>query len=118
MIFRGTLVGKQWSRPGLISLARGIHCCPNSFISFARPASLCCEKYVYIYMNVSDRVEILCGLSLLPNNAANTIFLHRSGAVRNGDWIYIYHWGAGLAVTGRICDTVQNVFTIFSSNRN
>jgi hypothetical protein len=29
-----------------ISLARGIHCCPNSLIDFARTASLYCEKYV------------------------------------------------------------------------
>jgi len=32
-------------------MAREIHCCPDYFffISFARPASLCCQQYVYIY---------------------------------------------------------------------
>jgi len=49
MMFRGTLLGKHWPRPGLIFLAHGIHYCPNSFTSFARPASLYFEAYVYIY---------------------------------------------------------------------
>jgi len=35
---------------GKISLARGIHCWLVFFlISFARPASLYCEEYMYIY---------------------------------------------------------------------
>jgi hypothetical protein len=29
---------------GKISLARGIHCCPNFFLSFAQPASVYCEE--------------------------------------------------------------------------
>ena len=33
--------------------ARGIHCCPNFFISFARPASLHYEEYVYVYTYLS-----------------------------------------------------------------
>ena len=34
--------------PGKISLARGIHCCPNFLISFARRAFLYCKKYVCV----------------------------------------------------------------------
>jgi hypothetical protein len=34
---------------GKISLARGIHRCPNVFISLARPTFLYCEAYVCIY---------------------------------------------------------------------
>jgi hypothetical protein len=39
----------EYTARGKISLSRGIHCCPNFFISFARPASLHCEESVYIY---------------------------------------------------------------------
>ena len=34
---------------GMISLVRGIHCCPSIFHSFARPTSPYCEHNVYIY---------------------------------------------------------------------
>ena len=47
-------------------------------------------------------------LYLLPNNTVSETFLHKLGAVGNIDWI-IYHWGAGLAVTGRIYDIGQNI---------
>jgi len=45
---------------------------------------------------------------LLPNKTANETFVHKSGAVRIVD-SDIYHWGAGLAVTGRIYDIGQKV---------
>lgn len=32
------------------TIKRGIQCCPNFFLSFARPASLHCEEYVYMYI--------------------------------------------------------------------
>ena len=41
-------------------------------ISFARPASLSCEKYVYIHM--SDCIEIVCEMPLLPHNTASEKF--------------------------------------------
>jgi hypothetical protein len=67
---------------GQISLARGIHCSPNFFfISFARPATLSCEEYVYI-LYISDCVEIVYELPLLPNKAASETLLHKLGAVR------------------------------------
>ena len=34
---------------GKISLARGIHRCPNVFISLVRPTSVYCEAYVFTY---------------------------------------------------------------------
>ena len=40
---------------GKISLARGIHCCPVFFISFALPASLYCDEYIYIYIYIYTR---------------------------------------------------------------
>jgi hypothetical protein len=30
-------------------------------------------------------------------------------AKHNICWLNVYHWGVGLAVTGQICDTGQNV---------
>jgi hypothetical protein len=57
------------------------------FISFARPASLYCAKHVYIH--ISDCVETVYELRLLPNNIASEIFLNKSGALRSVDWIFI-----------------------------
>ena len=34
---------------GVPKTARGIRCCRSYFISFARPASLYCQQYVYVY---------------------------------------------------------------------
>ena len=41
------------------------------YISFAQPASLHCEEHVYIY--ISDCLEIVFELLLLPNNTAREI---------------------------------------------
>ena len=68
-------------------MARSIHFCPNFLISFARPVSLYCEQYVYIH--ISDSVETVYELLLLPNNTMIEIFLHKSGAMRSYDWILI-----------------------------
>jgi len=46
---------------------------------------------------------------LLPNNTASGTFLHKSGAVRSVDWIFMKRVGASLAVTGRIQDIGQNI---------
>jgi hypothetical protein len=35
-------------------------------------------------------------------DTASEALLHKSGAVRSFDWIFNYHWGAGLVVTGRV----------------
>ena len=60
---------------------------PHIFISLARPASLYCEEYVYIH--ISDCVEIVYELPLLPNKTASETCLHQSGRVRSVDWIFI-----------------------------
>ena len=56
----------SYSFQSVISLAHGIQCCP---VSFARPPSLHCEEYV-----VSDCVEIVYQLPLLPYNIASATF--------------------------------------------
>ena len=70
---------------GKISLEHGIHCCPKFLISFARPASLYCEEHTH----TPDQAEIVYQLPLLPNNTASETFLHKSGAVRSFDWIFL-----------------------------
>jgi hypothetical protein len=54
-----------------------------------------------------DCVGIEFELSSLPNNTASGSFLLIGRGAKS--WQDIYHWGAGLAVTGRICDIGQNV---------
>jgi len=57
--------------------------------------------YIYTYLTVYE-------LPLLANNSASGTFMHKSGAVRSVDWIFIIG-GAGLAVTVRVRDIGQNV---------
>jgi len=64
------------------------------FISFARPASPYSEEHVCICTHISDCIETVYGLPLLPNNtAAKRSYTNRSGAKCRLD---IYHWGAGV----------------------
>jgi hypothetical protein len=58
------------------------------FISFARPAPLYCEDYVPIYTHLTVW-QTVYELQLPPNNTACETFLHKSGAVRSVDWIFI-----------------------------
>ena len=53
------------------------------------PQSLYIVKYMCIYTLISDTVQTVYELPLLPNNTASETFLHKSGAVRNVDWIFI-----------------------------
>ena len=70
------------------------HSLPSHFfISFGRAATPYCEEYVYIH--ISDCVDIVRKLPLLPSSTANETFLHKLGVERNVDWIYIIgaaHW--------------------------
>jgi hypothetical protein len=59
------------------------------------------------YIHISDSVQTVYELPLLPNNTAVKHFsANRSGTKC---WLDIYRWGAGLAVTGRIRDIGLNV---------
>ena len=67
--------------------------------------------YVYVHTNKSDCTETACELPSLPNNTAvKNVYTNRSGAKF---WVDIYHWGAGLAVTGRISDIGQKDLVFF-----
>ena len=53
----------------VLEMARGVHFCANiSF--FVRPASLYGEERVCVYMHISDCIETVYELPLLPNNTA------------------------------------------------
>jgi hypothetical protein len=102
MMFRGILVGKHWSRPGLISLALGTrHSLLSQFLYFICPTSVSVFWSVCLYIHIYDSVVIVYELPLLPNSTAPI----GSGAKW---WLDIYHWDSGLVETGRICDTGQN----------
>jgi len=60
---------------------------PFCFTSLARSASLYCKERVYIHM--SDCVNTVYELPLLPNNTDSKTSLHLSGAVLSVDWMFI-----------------------------
>ena len=57
-------------------------------ITSARPA-LYIVKNMCIYTHICDCVQTGYALLLPPNNTGSGIFLHKSGAVRNVDWLFI-----------------------------
>jgi hypothetical protein len=70
-------------------IARRIHCCQKVYISFALPASLCCEECVCIYRHILESVKSVSELPLIPNNNVSEKILHKSAEVRSADWIFI-----------------------------
>jgi hypothetical protein len=102
------------SRPGLadlmvrgkISLARGIHCCPEFFLF------LWSNQRLYIVKNM--RIHTHTRLRRLYMN-----YRWYQITLRTQTWsglkfrLDIYHWGAGLAVNGRIRDIGQHVLRSF-----
>ena len=52
---------------------------------------VCVYVYIYIcmYTHISDCIEAVYELSLLPNNTASDICVLKSGAVRSVNWIFI-----------------------------
>ena len=75
---------------GKISLAcGGIHCCPSSFLFLLPDQRPCVMKNVCVYIYVSDCLEVVYELPLLPNNTAGEPFVHKLGAVGSVDWIFI-----------------------------
>ena len=61
----GDALKQGWRNCGTqkVSLAHGIHCCHRFLISFARPASLYFEEYVYTH--IADSLEIAFGLPVI-----------------------------------------------------
>ena len=59
------------------------------FTSLVRPAYLYCEGHVFTYIHISDCIQSVYALPLLPNNTASETFLFQSGAMWSVDWIFI-----------------------------
>ena len=59
---------------------------PIVFIYFVQQVSLCCGIYVYIH--ISDSAQIVHELPFLSNKTSSETLLHKSGAVRSGDWLF------------------------------
>ena len=53
------------------------------------PTSFSILGRICAYAHISSYVETANNLPLLPNNTASETFLHKSGAVRSADWIFI-----------------------------
>jgi hypothetical protein len=101
--------------------ACNIHCCPNFLFLLPETVFLYCDicvcvcvcvcvctcVCVYVYINISDCIETICELLLLPNNTASETFLHKLGGAKI--WLDIYHWDTSLAVNGWILDIGQKV---------
>ena len=100
-------------------LARGIHCCPNILL-LARPASLilwrtCVYTYIYIFIHISDTVQTVYELPLIPNNTAVKHFY--TNRIGEKCWLDVYGWGGGLVVTGPIRDIGRHCLAVCFCNR-
>ena len=101
------------SRAGLTNLR---HACPKWHAAFTAVPILFTiifpDQRLYTvrtcaYTHIHDTVQTVFELPLLRNSTAvKHLNTNRSGAKC---WPDIYHWGAGLAVTGRIRDIGQNI---------
>ena len=93
------------------SLARGIHCCPISFNSFARPASLYCDTHTHTHTHTQ-----LTAYRMYMNYLSYQITMRMKLFTQTGNstkcWLDIYHWDAGLSLTGRIRDTGKNFYRL------
>ena len=76
-----------------------------------------CRLYIVniLYKHVSDSVQTVYELPLLPNNTSNETSLHKSGAVRSFYWIFIigvpaWQWRGEYV-------TLDRASTVFFSNR-
>jgi hypothetical protein len=68
-----------WSTCGM---QKDLHGMRHSLLSPPQPASLYCEEYVCIH--ISDSIEIVYELPLLPNNSANVTFF------ANQEWCEVF----------------------------
>ena len=65
--------------------ARVIHC----YLEFLLPTSVSILWRISVHIYISDCLQAVYELPLLPNNTASETFLHKSAAVRSVDWIFI-----------------------------
>ena len=53
------------------------------------PTSVSILWTIYVLIHICECVASVCELPVLPSKTASEIFLHKSGAVRSVDWIFI-----------------------------
>lgn len=68
-----------------ITLAFGIHYHPKIFV--LPDQRLYIMNYICIY--ISDGIEIIYEISLQPKITSSELFLHKLGAVRRVDWVFV-----------------------------
>ena len=94
-------------RPELAApVARWITAVPVSFIYFAPPASPYCEQQVYTHTYLTAH-RLYMNYRWYQITLQWNIFTQISSSAKC--WLDIYHWGAGLAVTGPIRHFGQSV---------
>ena len=97
-----------WSSAGLTNVLDAAFTALPILFLFLLP-----DQLIYTVKNMCIFTHFCVGivykLPLLPNNTANETLLHKSGAVRSVDG---HHWGAGLAVTERICNIVNVLYSL------
>jgi len=85
--------------PSTITIVVGAYDSLYFYVYVQQPTEIIEVVYIYIYIyihicvcvcvcvcvHISDCVEIVCELLLLPNNTTSETFLHKSGAVRSVD---------------------------------
>jgi hypothetical protein len=99
---------------GKNSLTSGIRCGPYFFFILPDQRLYIVKNvriYTYIHtyihiIHVSDCVQTVNELLFLPSSTVIETFLHKTERCEDSR---IYHWDAGLRVTGRIHDIGQNV---------
>jgi len=102
---------------GKISLACHIHGHTSFVLHFFCLTNVCILWRICVHIRVSDCIETVCDLPFLPNNTASWTFFTLFGS-RAKCWLDIYHWVAGLVVTGWVCNTGQNVLQSFYQTRS
>ena len=85
------------------------------FFYFFCPTNVSLLWRICVYLHISDCVGIVYELPWLTNNTASEIFLHKLGAVRSADWVFITTsqswWWVGEYVT------LVKIFIILFSNK-
>ena len=79
---------------------------PIALFLLPQPPSPYCV-HTHTHTHISDTVQTVYELPLLPDNTAVKHFYTNRGGAKC--WLDIYGWSVGLAVTGRIRDIGQNV---------
>ena len=74
---------------GKMFLSRVIRFCPN-FFKILLPYQLLYMGRICVYVHISDCLEIVYELPVLPSNTASETYVYKLEAVPSADWIFIF----------------------------